>query len=123
MRIAFQTPIKVKWNDTEEELTEICPYTFEDALVFTNLGLFRQDCLGKKGVVTTIANVLNRCKSVDEFQRAIYDKLTNSSGFSKADFAISLLYEECFSALKAPSYIQEGLEWLKSYLDSDGSQK
>lgn len=123
VRIAFQTPVKVKWSDTEEESTEICPYTFEDALVFTNLGLFRQNGLSKKGAATTIANVLKRCKSAEEFQKEIYDKLKNSYGFSKADFAISLLYEECFSDLKAPAYIQEGLEWLKSYLDSDGSQK
>lgn len=123
VRIAFQTPIEVKWSDTEEESKEICPYTFEDALVFTNLELFRQNGLSKKGAATTIANVLKRCISAEEFQNEIYDKLKNSYGFSKADFAISLLYEECFSDLKAPAYIQEGLEWLKSYLDSDGSQK
>lgn len=36
VRIAFQTPVNVKWDKNKDELTEVCPYTFEDALIFTN---------------------------------------------------------------------------------------
>ena len=38
VRISFQTPISVHW-DAEKGNEEICPYTFEDALVMTNLAL------------------------------------------------------------------------------------
>lgn len=49
VRIAFQTAINVKWDKNQDDMTEICPYTFEDALIFTNLELFRQKGLKKNG--------------------------------------------------------------------------
>ena len=47
-------------------------------------------------------------------------KLESKGGFQKADFANSLLYKEDFCEISAPAYIQEGLEWLKKCLDSNG---
>ena len=122
VRIAFQTPINVKWNINKDDLTEICPYTFEDALIFTNLELFRQEGLKKMGAITTIANLLKNSDSARDLQNRIFAKLESKSGFKKAEFAISLLYKEDFGDLVAPLYIQEGLEWLKSYLDSNGNK-
>ena len=119
VRIAFQTPISVKWNKANEVFTDICPYTFEDALIFTNLELFRQDGLKKMGTITTIANLLKESCSAEDLQRLIFDKLEGKSGFKKADFAISLLYKDDFNDLIAPAYIQEGLEWMKKCLDSN----
>lgn len=119
-RIAFQTPISVKWNKEHEEYTEICPYTFEDALIFTNLELFRQSGLKKMGTITTIANLLKQNTSAVDLQNAIFAKLESKGGFKKADFAISLLYKEDFCEITAPAYIQEGLEWMKKCLDSNG---
>lgn len=119
VRIAFQTPISVKWNKANEVFTDICPYTFEDALIFTNLELFRQDGLKKMGTITTIANLLKKSYSAEDLQRLIFDKLESKSGFKKADFAISLLYKDDFNDLIAPAYIQEGLEWMKKCLDSN----
>lgn len=118
-RIAFQTPISVKWNKEYEEYTEICPYTFEDALIFTNLELFRKEELKKMGTITTIANLLKKSCSAEDLQKLIFDKLESKSGFKKADFAISLLYKDDFNDLIAPAYIQEGLEWMKKCLDSN----
>ena len=120
VRIAFQTPISVKWNKEKEEYTEICPYTFEDALIFTNLELFRQDGLKKMGTITTIANLLKKNTSAVDLQKAIFAKLESKGSFKKADFAISLLYEKDFYEIIAPAYIQEGLEWMKKCLDSNG---
>lgn len=120
VRIAFQTPISVKWNKEKEEYTEICPYTFEDALIFTNLELFRQDGLKKMGTITTIANLLKKNTSAVDLQKAIFAKLENKGSFKKADFAISLLYKKDFYEIIAPAYIQEGLEWMKKCLDSNG---
>jgi predicted ATP-dependent endonuclease of OLD family len=119
VRIAFQTPLNVKWNRDEEE---VCPYTFEDALIFTNLELFRQEGLKKMGTITTIANLLKHSDSIGELGDKIYSKVNDKSGFHKADFAISLLYSDEFSDLVAPEYIKEGLEWMKLYLESNGRE-
>lgn len=51
VRIAFQTPVSVKWDKNKDDVTEVCPYTFEDALIFTNLELFRQKGLKKWGLL------------------------------------------------------------------------
>lgn len=122
VRIAFQTPVNVKWDKNKDDLTEVCPYTFEDALIFTNLELFRQEGLKKMGTITTIANLLKHSNFANELQNKIFKKLESKSGFQKADFAISLLYKDDFVDLVAPVYIQEGLEWMKSYLDSNGNR-
>lgn len=122
VRIAFQTPVNVKWDKNKDDLTEVCPYTFEDALIFTNLELFRQEGLKKMGTITTIANLLKHSNSANELQNKIFKKLESKSGFQKADFAISLLYKDDFVDLVAPVYIREGLEWMKSYLDSNGNR-
>lgn len=66
VRIAFQTPVNVKWDKNKDELTEVCPYTFEDALIFTNLELFRREGLKKMGAITTIANLLKHSNSANE---------------------------------------------------------
>ena len=87
VRIAFQTPVNVKWDKNKDELTEVCPYTFEDALIFTNLELFRREGLKKMGAITTIANLLKHSNSANELQNKIFKKLESKSGFQKADFA------------------------------------
>jgi hypothetical protein len=120
VRIAFQIPVRVKWTKEKDEYTEICPYTFEDALIFSNLELFRQDGLKKMGTITTIANLLKKNHSAQDLQESIFKKLESKGGFQKADFANSLLYKEDFCEISAPAYIQEGLEWLKKCLDSNG---
>ncbi len=74
------------------------------------------------GAITTIANLLKHSNSANELQNKIFKKLESKSGFQKADFAISLLYKDDFVDLVAPVYIQEGLEWMKSYLDSNGTE-
>lgn len=121
VRIAYQIAMNVKWNKIQDDMTEICPYTFEDALIFTNLELFQQEGLKKMGPITTITNLLKNSNFADELQKKIFEKLGSKNGFQKAEFAVSLLYKEDFDNLLAPAYIQEGLEWMKEYLDSNGN--
>lgn len=120
VRIAYQTSINVTWDKDKEDLEEICPYTFEDALIFTNLELFRQDGLKKMGAITTIVNLLKNSTSAIDLQKKIFEKLEHKGGFQKAEFAVSLLYKDDFTDLAVPQYIQEGLDWMKSYLDANG---
>lgn len=119
VRLAFQTPISVQWDKENKEYAEICPYTFEDALIFTNLELFRQEGLKKMGAITTISNLLKKNHDAENLQKSIFDKLESKGGFQKADFANSLLYKDDFCEIIAPDYIQEGLEWVKKCLDSN----
>ena len=67
VRLAYQTPINVKWDSASEDITEICPYTFEDALIMTNLDFFRNGKLKKMGTITTIANLLIKSGSAIDF--------------------------------------------------------
>lgn len=120
VRLAFQTPISVQWDKENKEYAEICPYTFEDALIFTNLELFRQEGLKKMGAITTISNLLKKDHDAENLQKSIFNKLESKGGFQKADFANSLLYKDDFCEIIAPDYIQEGLEWIKKCLDSNG---
>lgn len=89
-------------------------------MIFTNLELFRQDDLKKMGTITTIANLLKKYTSAVDLQKAIFAKLESKGCFKKADFAISLLYKKDFYEIAAPKYIQEGLEWMKKCLDTNG---
>jgi hypothetical protein len=88
----------------------------------TNLSLFQQDKLGKQGAITTMANLCKISTSASELQTKIFEKLEHKGGFQKADFANSLLYSEQFDCLVSPAYIQEGLIWMKKYLDSNGTE-
>ena len=49
--------MKIKYKEDTKEI-DVYPYTFEDALIFSNIELFRQEKLGNMGAVTTISNLL-----------------------------------------------------------------
>lgn len=121
VKIAYQEPVFVKWDADKDDTTEICPYTFEDALIFTNLHLFQQEKLGRQGAITTIANLCKQSTSAAELQSKIFEKLEHTGGFQKADFANSLLYSDQFDSLETPNYIEDGLTWMKNFLDSNGT--
>ena len=120
VRIAYQTPVELKWIGGAKRKSRIYPFTFEDALIMENLKLFHKEGLKQMGTITTIVNLIKNSRSVAILQRKIFDKLRLKRNFQKADFANQLLYAEDFDELKAPAYIQEGLEWLKKYLDKNG---
>lgn len=120
VRLAYQTPVNVKWDCTGDDITEICPYTFEDALIMTNLDLFRNEKLKRMGSITTISKLLRESLSAIDLQTKIFKELEAKGGFSKADFANSLLYTEEFEDLTPPGYISDGLKWLKECLDGSG---
>ena len=122
VRLAYQTSIDVKWDAGNGAVSKICPYTFEDALIMTNLDLFCNEKLKNMGAITTIANLVKESGSVMELQENIFKKLEKRGRFSKADFANSLLYTDAFEDLVPPEYIREGLNWLKESLDLNGAE-
>jgi predicted ATP-dependent endonuclease of OLD family len=109
VRIAYQCemPVAFKNNKTENAI----PYTFEDALVLSNLALFRTKSsstgLMKKMVEAANASDLNSARSL------MFGALENGK---KAEMALDLLYTTEPNELQLPIYINEGLEWLKDKL-------
>lgn len=117
VRIAYQTGISLADDSTNEEII-VYPYTFEDALIFTNLWIFQSDKkIQGKGPVTTFYNYQRKSESIKDFHNRVFNKLENSSGI-KAEFANILLLDEDFDRICTPDYIKEGLAWLKGELNN-----
>jgi predicted ATP-dependent endonuclease of OLD family len=115
IRIAYQTPITLKYKDKKQE-EEAIPYTFEDSIALTNIDLFADDNLSKQGMITTFHNAYKESGSLQEFCRRLFEALQNGV---KAEFAINLLYLEKFDNLNTPTYINEGLLWIKEKLEAE----
>ncbi len=58
IRVSYQYPFKIKYKSTDKAEKEIIPYTFEDALVFSNLDIFRQ-MTDSKGLIKKMHTALN----------------------------------------------------------------
>lgn len=121
VRLAYQTQISVRWNNVEPGAL-VYPYTFEDALIFTNLKLFKGDKIKGMGTATTIYNDCKKAANIHVLQEIISNQLEKKQ-CSKAEFANSLLYEDIFDGLKIPQYISEGLQWLKKNLEIEKENK
>lgn len=112
IRVAYQEPINIKYNDEE---CEVIPYTFEDALVFSNQSIF-SELSSSTGLLKKMYNALNN-ESVLEASTKIFEALKDGK---KAEMALELFYLE--DTISTPQYIADGLEWLKSkltYKDND----
>ena len=122
IRIAYQTPVQIDFNGEE---TEALSSTFEDCMIYTNYELFRsikvdeaEDCDGS--LICAVNILINTEKSFAEIHKQIYGKLREGKSDQKALFALDLLYAVDPSKLIVPAYIAEGLEWLQTYLHSEG---
>lgn len=120
VRLAYQTGIKVKWDDKSEEQT-IYPYTFEDSFIFTNLSIFESVQKGK-GAVTTFYNYKKKASCFEDFHTKVFH-LLESNGKVKSEFANTLLLDDDYEKINTPEYIKEGLIWLKEQLDSKNGNK
>lgn len=118
IRIAYQTPIKINLDDSEQEFI---PSTFEDSLIYTNWKLFKQiktDGLGK--VLKLVNSELNSSKTPIEICNDVYETLHNKTqSAEKAEFALDVIYAIDPEELKVPQYIAEGLEWMQKYLGKE----
>ncbi|MBT9471818.1 MAG: AAA family ATPase [Pseudomonadota bacterium] len=108
VRVAYQTPINITLTDTEEEAL---PYTFEDALVFSNIDIFK--AMNGTGLVKKFRDALNEKTTVDDLAESFFKSLDTGK---KAEFALDILALEDPEKFTVPLYIGEGLEWLQSQL-------
>nr|WP_281721112.1 AAA family ATPase [Nitrosomonas nitrosa] len=106
VRVAYQVPVKVVLNTAAGQV-DIAANTFEDALVYENIDLFKT--LDGDGLIKKFKDALNQHKTPADLTKAMFDALKSGS---KAEFALELLFKEP-NAFNVPTYIREGLEWLQ----------
>ena len=108
IRVAYQYPIKIDF--AEEQNVEVCPYTFEDALVFSNIPVFK-NIQNATGMLKKMQTALNQ----DSAKKASTEMFKELETGKKAEMALELLYIENDS-VKSPKYIKDGLNWLEGKL-------
>jgi predicted ATP-dependent endonuclease of OLD family len=112
VRVAYQSPLRVRLTD-ESSPTELLPNTFEDALVYGNLKLFRS--VQGEGTIEKFRNALEKGKSAQDIGQRMFAILEKSA--KKAEFALDLLALEGNPwPVAPPTYIGEGLAWLQDQL-------
>lgn len=104
--VCYQTPIINAHNNKQEFL----PYTFEDALIYTNLEYFKS--LGTtEGLTKKLINAIADLNVTNVFEEV--------KKIKKAEVAINILYNENLCNLKAPQYIIDGLKFIESSLNPE----
>lgn len=114
VRIAYQTKITI---EVKGDVISVYPYTFEDALAFTNYDLFKSTKHNGKGLLTKIQELFFSDKTIDKIHDSIFNALGNSS--VKARLATDLMCIEDFESLSTPQYIKEGLKWIEVELSKN----
>lgn len=108
VRVAYQCAFKIQFCNSEQEAL---PYTFEDALVLSNIDLFK-GMSSATGLTKKMVDAITNNK-FDEVCQAMFDALSNGK---KAEMALNLLYMNDLQNLTPPAYITEGLDWLQKEL-------
>lgn len=109
IRVAYQQPIQLAFNAAV--LGEALANTFEDALVYENLELFKR--LKGAGLIAKFRNSLNASTDLSALASELFQSLAVGD---KAGFALNLLYSDDVESLKVPTYIHNGLLWLGEQL-------
>ncbi len=107
--VAYQQPIKVDHGGISQ--AEALANTFEDALVFQNLGVFKE--LPGYGLIAKFREAIASHATTEGLGEAMFTCL---KGGVKAEFALDLLEIEKADQLVIPRYIDEGLGWLEKQL-------
>lgn len=93
----------------------VYPYTFEEALVFDNIDLFKS--IKGDGLIKKYSEALNE-STIEECLRKMFDALSNAK---KAEFSLNLLFINDTEKIKTPTYISEGLTWLSETLEKNSN--
>lgn len=111
-RAAYQCGITVKYSDSDKPI-EVIPYTFEDALVLSNIELFK-GLKNSKGMVKKMHLAFDK-PTLEECCQQLYDELSGS----KAQMALDLLFDVEPEKLCIPKYIEDGFLWLEKELKNN----
>jgi predicted ATP-dependent endonuclease of OLD family len=116
VRVAHQTEINVDQFSPE---AQAIPYTFEDALVLSNINLFKSKKTAT-GLIKKMFEAVNK-KTINDVCDAMFKALSNNS--KKAEMALELLLTDDPNKLNPPQYISEGLNWLQTELERKQSDR
>jgi predicted ATP-dependent endonuclease of OLD family len=108
VRVAYQTPSNLSLVDGAQAV-EVLANTFEDALLYENLTLFRG--LAGTGMIARFREALAENLDAKALGAAFFKILRSGN---KAEFALELLFSQDPKKLTVPKYIRDGLEWLQS---------
>lgn len=109
IRVAYQQPIKAKFKS--DKPAEALANTFEDALVYENIDLFK--AMDGTGLMGRVRKSLDSAADLGDLAKRLFADLAKGG---KAEFAMELLYRDEISTMKVPAYIGEGLLWLAAQL-------
>ncbi|MDD5652881.1 MAG: AAA family ATPase [Candidatus Omnitrophica bacterium] len=110
VRVAYQVPVSVSMNGTSQE--EALSNTFEDALIFENLSIFK--ALQGEGIIKKFKDAILQHNTSANLGEEMFKILKDGK---KAEFALELLFLQDPETLKVPTYINEGLKWLQDQLE------
>jgi hypothetical protein len=108
VRVAYQLPTTVEVAGVQDVAH---PYTFEDALVFSNLEIFKE--LDGTGLVAKFKSAIATSITVEELADSMFTSLKTGK---KAEFALDVLALADPETFVIPAYIAEGLTWLQAQL-------
>lgn len=111
VRVAYQYEISLNFTNEDQNVTAI-PYTFEDAVVLSNIDFFREKTKST-GLLKKMAEAVKK-ETILEACRYMFNALSKNS--KKAEMALEILYTSEPSELTPPHYIEEGLTWLQEKL-------
>jgi hypothetical protein len=111
IRVAYQGPTMIR-PDSAAGSIEALPATFEDALAFENLDLFKTIDGGELvgAIKTILADNADIATLADRISIAVRK-------YDKAEFALDLLLIKDIASVKMPRYVDDGLKWLETQLD------
>lgn len=110
VRVAYQSPISLILDNSDNQV-EIVANTFEDALAYENIDIFKN--LDGNGLIRTFKKILNENKTPESLNKSMFFALKAGN---KAEFALELLFLKEPKIFQVPSYIREGLEWLQEQI-------
>lgn len=111
VRIAYQIPFEVDHNSSKNT---VHPYTFEDAIILSNLEKLKT-MSASKGLMKLSIDCAKSITPLPKICKDIFEKLQTGSNI-KAEFALELLFADVNDSIELPNYIQEGLVWLEEKL-------
>lgn len=107
IRVAYQTPVRIELDPSSPAI-DIAPNTFEDALLYANVEIFK--ALEGKGLIKKFRSALAENKTADDLRAAVLKALETGN---KAEFALEILFHKDPQEFNVPVYIGEGLKWLE----------
>jgi predicted ATP-dependent endonuclease of OLD family len=113
VRVAYQQPIQAAISAGKP--TEALANTFEDALVYENMNVFKT--LDGTGLLGRIRKSLDTASDLGDLATKLCADLDRGG---KAELALELLYSPGIDKMIVPAYIDQGLIWLADQLKRKG---